>query len=261
MVNGGIRFRSGWRACFVCVLVLQIGWMGLALAESPRIAVAASLNYVMEQMREEYLSETGRTVDVVLGSSHNLAHQIIAGAPFDVFLSADRDAIELLQARFINQGEPVQYGIGRLVLFISMMSELSLSADFSGLSGLTQPDSRWRLAIANPETAPYGRAAREALKNSGRWDELRPHLVIGVNALQTAQFVISGNVEAAILPYILARNPFFERKGRYLRVANELYHSLRHEMVLVNHAGDPARKFFNFLQTEKAHAIFVSYGL
>jgi len=264
MLSRGVGFRAVWIARFVCVVVLlSCGSILLqpAWAESPRIAAAASLNYVMEQIRDAYLRETGQTVDMIFGSSHNLAHQIIAGAPFDVFLSADRDAIELLQTRFMTQGKPVQYGIGRLALFISMESELSLSTDFSSLSGLTRPDSLWHMAIANPEIAPYGRAAHEALRNSGRLDELRPHLVIGLNAMQAAQFVISGSVETAIIPYILARNPLFEGKGRYLRVADELYHCLRHEMVLVHGAEDQARAFFEFLKTDSTHAIFISHGL
>ncbi len=256
--------RARWIGRFACVIALLNGGNSFcrpALAESPRVAAAASLNYVMKQIRDAYLYETGETVDLIFGSSHNLAHQIIAGAPFDVFLSADRNAIERLQTRFMTQGEPIRYGTGRLALFISAASKLSLSEDFSSLSGLTQPNSLWRLAIANPDVAPYGRAAHEALKNSGRLNELRPHLVIGVNAMQAAQFVISGSVEAAIIPYVLARNPLFERKGRYLRVAPELYHYLGHEMILVNRAGDEAKAFYEFLQTAEARAIFASHGL
>ena len=263
MVNSG-RLRLD-RFVFVGQLVvLFVCWFcphRLVLAEIPRIAAAASLHFVMTDVRDEYARYTGRAVEFVFGSSKSLAQQIVAGAPFDLLMSADRDSIEFLEARGLTQGKPIVYGFGRLVLFIPRVSKLKLTADLQGLRDLQWTASAHRVAIADPVAAPYGNAAREALLNAGLLEAIKSRLVIGLNALQAAQFAISGSVDAALIPYTIASNPQIESKGSFVRVSDELYHPLEHQMVLTRRGRDGARKFMDFLLTEQADSILAAHGL
>ncbi len=263
MVNGGIPKSDRFVrvAQFVVLLVYWVYPYRLGFAETPRIAAAASLHFVMSEVQHEYVQNTGRSVEFVFGSSKSLAHQIIAGAPFDSLMSADRDSIKLLQARGLTQGNPVVYGFGRLVLFKPKFSKLKLAADLHGLRDLERTDSAHRVAIADPDAAPYGSAAREALLKAGLLEDIRSRLVIGLNALQAAQFAISGSVDAAFIPYAIASNPRIKSKGSFVRVSDALYQPLEHQMVLTTRARNDAREFMDFLLTERASSILATYGL
>ena len=246
------------------ILVVLICWVGIVppgFAETSRIAVAASLRYVMTDIRNEYRRQNGDVVELVFGSSKSLAQQIVAGAPFEVFLSADLDSIKLLQTAGLTQGMPVAYGVGQLVLFKPKSSKLTLAAGLRSLLDFDSTDSVHRIAMADPETAPYGRAAKQALVNAGLFETIQSRLVIGVNALQAAQFAISGSVDAALIPYVIANNPRFIEKGNFVAVDNKLYHELVHQMVLIKRAGHGARDFMGFLSTVKAGSVFKAHGL
>lgn len=247
--------------CLGRILIVLACWVGTVrpgFTETSRIAAAASLRYVMIDIRNEYRWHSGDVIELVFGSSKSLAQQIVAGAPFEVFLSADRDSIKLLEDRGLTQGMPVAYGAGQLVLFKPKFSKLKLTA---GLRSLLDVDSTYRIAIADPEIAPYGRAAKQALVNVGLFEIIQSRLVIGLNALQAAQFAISGSVDAALIPYVIANNPKFIQKGNFIAVDNKLYNELVHEMVLLKRAGDSARDFMGFLLSEKAGSVFAAHGL
>ena len=118
-----------------------------------------------------------------------------------------------------------------------------------------------RFAIANPKIAPYGQIAREALHSAGVWAVVADKLVVGQNAMQTAQFAASGSVDAALIPYSLALDPRFAVRGRSILVSEELYHPLDQGMVLIRGAGKQARAFFTFLQSDYAKSRFEESGL
>ena len=117
-----------------------------------------------------------------------------------------------------------------------------------------------KFAIANPEHAPYGRAAREALQAAGLWEKARDRLVLGENASQAAQFVASGSAQAGIIPLSLALAPAVQGRGTHAVIPERLHRPLRQRMVLLQGAGDTAKAFYQFLQTPGARAIFENYG-
>lgn len=146
-------------------------------------------------------------------------------------------------------------------MFVAEGSPLRLSS-FLRFGGKHNNLARVRkFAIANPNTAPYGRITGEALRRAGVWDRMVERLVIGQSALQAAQFVLSRNADAALLPYSLVLGKGFAGRGTAVLVSETLYTPLSHEMILVRGAGDDARKFFRFLQSETVMDYFASNGL
>jgi molybdate transport system substrate-binding protein len=117
-----------------------------------------------------------------------------------------------------------------------------------------------RFAIANPEHAPYGRAAREALQHAGLWDAVRPRLVLGENAAQATQFATSGDAQGGIIPLSLARAPAVSALGSFALIPAQAHRPLRQRMVLIKGAGETARAFYGFLQQPGTREIFRRYG-
>ena len=145
------------------------------------------------------------TVQLSFGSSGNFARQIMQGAPFDIFMSADESYVERLADQGHTQDKGVRYARGRIVLFTSAAA--SIDPDWAALRAAVADGRLRHFAIPNPEHAPYGRAAREALNHANVWAALEKNIVLGENASQAAQFVFSGAAQAAILPYSLALAP------------------------------------------------------
>ncbi len=230
------------------------------LAGDASVAAAASLTYAMPQISEQFQRNSGHRIQLTFGSSRNLMRQIIQGAPFELFLSADETSVERLAARSLTQGDGVIYALGRLVVFKPNRSEVRLTADLSFLENAVEERQLQRLAIANPETAPYGAIALEALRNAGVWEHVKPHIVMGENALQAAQYGLSGSADAAIFPLAIASIPVFARRGVFLPVADALYRPLRQKMVLLKKSGKAARAFYQYLQSPEAQSILRSHG-
>ncbi len=250
--------RLGW---FIGSGVVLAFFCITRVAAEPNVAAASSLNQVLQEISRLYRNHSGQSVNLIFGSSRGLAHQIRAGAPYDIFLSADAESIRLLQKDSRADGQQVVYGKGRLALFVVEGSPFRLSSSLR--FGINDNDfARVRkFAIANPYTAPYGRIAGEALRRAGVWNRITGRLVIGQSALQAAQFVLSRNADAALLPYSLVLGKGFAGRGTAILVSETLYTPLSHEMILVRGAGDDARKFFRFLQSETVMDHFASNGL
>jgi molybdate transport system substrate-binding protein len=117
-----------------------------------------------------------------------------------------------------------------------------------------------RIAIANPELAPYGRAAREALLKKGLWDPLTGRIVLGENVNQTAQFALTGGVEAAFIPYSIVVTPNFKDRGRSVLVPESLHEPIRQRMVPVKGTGETARALYDFVRGPEGRAILERYG-
>jgi molybdate transport system substrate-binding protein len=243
-----------------CVLLL-LAWADNAAAErAPVVAAAADLQFALTEIAARFAKDHGTKVDLVFGSSGTLSRQIRDGAPFDLFLSADEAFVDDLAAAGLVRDRGTLYGIGRIVLFAPAGSPLVPSEGFDGLRRLLASGRVTRFAIANPEHAPYGRAAEAALRKHGLWDPLRPRLVLGDNVSQAAQFATSGNAVGGIIAYSLVLAPTVRARGTFTLIPDADHPSLRQRMVLLKRAGPIAERFYRYIQDAPARAILERYG-
>jgi molybdate transport system substrate-binding protein len=223
------------------------------------VAAAADLMYAMNEIAENFEKATGCTVRVSTGSSGNFLSQIENGAPFDVFFSADIEYPRKLEAGGLAvQGSTYLYAVGKIALWVRNDSRLDVS---KGLAALRDPSVQ-KVAIANPQHAPYGRAAEEALRRAGVYDAVKDRLVLGENISQAAQFVESGNADAGILALSLALSPGLREKGRLWRVPENLYTPIQQGVVLVRASRNPqgAGAFLDYVKTPATAALLERYG-
>lgn len=228
--------------------------------QPPRIAAAASLQFVLPEIVAAFQRETGVGMRVTYGSSGNFRQQIVQGAPFEVFLSADEQyAADLVRLGLTIDSSRV-YALGRIAMIVPKGSDIELLPDLSGLRSAIDRGSLKHFAIANPEHAPYGRAAREALESLDLWQTIQPFLIKGENASQATQFAISGSSEGGIVPYSLAISPAIIRFSENIPIPESHHQPIRQHMVLLRSASEFARQFFEFLGGAEASAIFIRNG-
>jgi molybdate transport system substrate-binding protein len=231
-----------------------------ATAQEITVAAAADMSAALPELVSAYTKKTGQSVRLSFGASGNLSNQIRNGAPFDIFFSAD----EQFPQQLINEGLAekdtlYRYAVGRLVLWVSNDSPLDLAK--VGIKGLLDPSVK-KISIANPATAPYGRAAEATLRHFEIYDQVSGRLVVGENISQAAQFVESGNAQAGLLALSHALAPAMKDKGRYWAVPLDAYPTLNQAAVVISKSKqqDAARKFLEFLRSPEATTILVSYG-
>jgi molybdate transport system substrate-binding protein len=246
--------------------LLGLALLGLAvLAASAHgqitVAAAADLNPAFNEIVARYHARTGKTVRLSFGSSGNLFTQIENGAPFDLFFSADLDyPSRLIADRFADASSLHPYAVGQLVLWIPASSSLPL--DREGMNVLLDPSVK-KIAIANPQHAPYGRAAVAALRHFGLYEKIEGRLVLGENVAQAAQFVESGNAQAGIVALSHALAPAMKNNGRYWKVPADAYPALKQGAVIVSHSHhkQDAADFLAYLRTPEAAGSMRRYGL
>jgi molybdate transport system substrate-binding protein len=241
----------------LCVALLPSRAVG---ADVANIAAASDLQFVLPDVVAAFTAQTGREVRLSFGSSGNFRRQIADGAPFDVFLSADASYADALVAEQRTQGDGVVYAVGHLALFVPNGSPVQADAELRGVAAALHDGRLRKLAIANPEHAPYGRAARDVLMRRGLWDAMKSHLVLGENVSQAAQFAVTGGAQAAIVAYSLLRAPGMNERGRVVILPAADHAPLVQKMVLMTRAGETARAFYDFVQSAAARAIFARYG-
>ncbi len=228
--------------------------------EIPVVAAAADLQFALAEIAQSFRQETGQDLRLSFGSSGNFAAQIENGAPFQLFLSADEEYVSRLKARGLTLDEGVLYAIGRIVLFIPNGSALKADASLRDLRDSLADGRLKKFAIANPEHAPYGRAARAVLQQQGLWEAIQPFLVLGENAAQAAQFATSGSVQGGMIPLSLAQAPALTQRGHFALLPADWHPPLRQRMVLLRGATEPAKTFYAYLQTPAARAVFSRHG-
>lgn len=226
----------------------------------PRIAAASDLQFALTELAAHFTRERGHRVDLVFGSSGALARQIQQGAPFELFLSADEALIGQLAGAGLTRDNGTLYGVGRIVLFAPRDSPLSVARGLDAVGDLLAAGRVSRFAIANPEHAPYGRAARAALRAHHLWDALQPHLIFGENVSQAAQFATSGNAVGGIIAQSLALTPQLRERGTFTLIPETDHPPLRQRMVLLKRAGPAAVAFYQYLQQPAARAVLQRYG-
>jgi molybdate transport system substrate-binding protein len=223
------------------------------------VAAASDLAYAMNDIAANFEKVTGCTVRVSAGSSGNFLSQIENGAPFDVFFSADIEYPKKLEAEGLAApGSTYLYAVGKIVLWVRNDSRLDIS---KGLAVLRDPGIR-KVAIANPQHAPYGRAAEEALRKAGVYDDVKNRVVLGENISQAAQFVESGNADAGILALSLALSPGLKEQGHFWRVPENLYAPIEQGVVVIRASRNPqgARALLDYVKTPATAALLERYG-
>ncbi len=253
-----------WRTLAAALLaagVLFSGTSAVPAAESVSIAAAADLTYCLDDINAAFKkTHPAADLKVSSGSSGNFATQIKTGAPFEVFLSADMSfPKDLAKTGFADEKTLFTYAYGKIVLWTLHPEAVDVT---KGLAILQKADVVKKLAVANPEHAPYGRAAKEALQHDKLWDALQSRIVLGDNIAQTAQFVSSGNVDAGIVALSLVTSPKLANVGKWQEIPAEDYTPLEQGAVLTKTgAGNPtAKAYMDFLRTSEARAIFDHYG-
>ena len=219
------------------------------------IAAAANLRYALEEMKQSYISEyPEREVNITFGSSGTLSQQIANGAPFDLFLSADTLKTEKLKEMGKTYGNTKVYAYGKVALWSSTI-EVS-----QGLNILTNAKVH-KIAIANPELAPYGKSSIESLKKLGLYDKVKDKIIFGENINQTAQFAVSGNADVAFVALSNALSDEMKTKGKYYILSKEESLPIAQNGIIINGENNAATQdFFNYILSEKAKNIWEKYG-
>jgi molybdate transport system substrate-binding protein len=224
-----------------------------------RIAAAADLKFAMGELSEKFEKQSGTKANVTYGSSGNFFSQMQNGAPFDLFFSADIKYPRKLEAAGLTEsGTLFEYAIGRIVIWTPADARVDVSKD--GWKILLDASVE-KIAVANPEHAPYGRAAVAALQKAGIYESVKAKLVYGENISQAAQFVQSGNAQAGILAMSLAVSPAM-RDGKRWEIPADMHPSLEQGAIVLKGAKnkDAARTFLEFVRSAAGRAILTKYG-
>lgn len=238
----------------------------MALAQAQKepapliVAAAADLSSALKDIAQNYERKTGVRLKLSFGASGMLTQEIQNGAPFDVFLSADMEyPRQFIASGAAQAGSLSQYAQGKLVLWIPAGSRLDLA--HQGMNVLLDPSVK-KIAIANPQHAPYGRAAIAALKHIDLYDRIKDRLVIGENVAQAAQFVESGNAQAGLVARAHAVAPGMQNKGRYWELPGEYYPPLLQGAVVLTRSQhkQEALDFLGYLKSKEASEILGKYG-
>lgn len=223
------------------------------------VAAASDLTYAMNEIAANFEKATGCTVRLSLGSSGNFLSQIENGAPFDVFFSADIEYARKLESNGLAApGSTYLYAVGKIVLWTRKDSRVDIGKGFAAL----RDPAVQKIAIANPAHAPYGRAAEEALRQSGAYDAVKDRLVLGENISQAAEFVESGNADAGVLALSLALAPGLAEKGRYWSIPEQLYAPIQQGVVIIHASPNPqgASQFLDFIKLPATSTLLERYG-
>jgi molybdate transport system substrate-binding protein len=223
------------------------------------IAAAANLVYALDALNAEFAKAHPEVkLTTATGASGGLVAQIRNGAPYDVFLSADLDfAKKLIQAGGALASSLHTFAIGRLVLWTTKPG-----LEFGSIDGVVRNPAVQKIAVANPDTAPYGLAAMQALDKLHLTEVAQPKLVRGENISQTAQFVETGNADAGFVALSLVLSPKLKDQGRWITVPDELYSPLAQAAVLtLKGASNPAAQaYLDFLSSSAAGKILERFG-
>jgi molybdate transport system substrate-binding protein len=228
----------------------------VAHAQTVRVAAAGNLRYVMDDIREKYLSSHPHVkIDITLGASGALAQQIINGAPFDFFMSADTRSPQKLKEQGCASGDAKTYAFGKLVLWSNVL-DVSIGIEILNDKRVS------RVAIAKPDIAPYGEKAVDCMKYYKLYDSSEDKLVYADNIAQAAQFVVTGNAEIAFIAYSLVFGPEMKDKGNYFILNTESYKPVEQACVLLKgwERNPEAGKFMKFVLSEECKSVFKKYG-
>lgn len=245
---------------FRALLSFVIFWVAMtAYGQELTVAAAADLTFALKEIATNYEKQTGTHVKIVFGSSGTLTTQIENGAPFDMLFSADIIYPKKLESDGLTEpGSMYQYAVGRIVLWTPNDSKVDVS---KGMTCLSSREAQ-HVAIANPQHAPYGRAAVSAMTNAGVYDQVKGKFILGENVAQAMQFVDSGNADVGIVALSLALSPTVISRGRYWEVPLESYPRIEQGAVIVKASRnkEAAKSFLLYVRGAEGSAILKRYG-
>jgi molybdate transport system substrate-binding protein len=249
------------RSVLALVVASLLAMAGRAAPRPPTIAAAANLQFALTEIARQFERDRGGArIEIVFGASGTLTRQIRDGAPFEMFLAADEEFPNQLTAAGLTRDPGAVYAVGRLVLFAPTGSPLVVDERLDGLSRLLNAGGMTRFAIANPDVAPYGRAAEAVLRKRGLWDAIRPRLVLGDSIAQATQFATTGNAVGGLIAYSLVKEPALTDKGTYALIPQADHPPLRQRMVLLKQATPVVEQFYTYMQGPAARAVLVKNG-
>ena len=231
----------------------------VAAQDSP-VAAAASLRVALDEIAAQFEKKNGSKIKISYGATGNLVRQIEEGAPFELFLAADEASVARLEKNGKTEGATAALVDGRLAVVAPAGGAVKVDADLAGLKQALADGTVKHISIANPELAPYGKAAREALQKAGLWDQVQPLLVQGENIGQAAQYVTTGAAEVGLVAQSLLFAPDVASKVTQAPVNPSLYNPIRQGMALLKNASASTKAFHAFLKTPEASAVFEKNG-
>jgi molybdate transport system substrate-binding protein len=231
-----------------------------ASAEAGEVQVAVASNFIgpLKVIKDRFEKESGHTMVIIAGSTGKLFAQVKHGAPFDLLLAADALRPRLLEEEgFTVRGSRFTYAVGRLTLWSANPNQIQKEG-----AEIFQQQTFNHLAMANPKTAPYGRAALQALKKLGVWDQVRRKVVQGENIGQAFQFAATGNAELGFVALSQTRDPKNKIKGSRWDVPPDLYDPIYQDLVLLKRGRDnpAAQALVSFILRPAGRKIIADYG-
>src|SRR5580693_2011282 len=247
------------RRALLVPLVMVLPMARATRAQEIRVAAAADLEFAMKDVAAQFEKQTGTKVNVTYGSSGNFFSQLQNGAPFDLFFSADIDYPRKLEAAGLAEpGTVYEYAVGRIAIWTPADAKVDVTR--LGWKTLLDPSVQ-KISIANPEHAPYGRAAVAALQKAGIYEQVKGKLVYGENISQAAQFVESGNAQAGVIAMALAVSPGM-KNGKRWEIPADMHPPIEQAAIVLKNAASKngARALLEFVKSEAGRAIFAKYG-
>ena len=256
-MNGKNRMKRCAQLWMIFLAVIFL--CAFSAAQSITIAAAADLQFAMQDIASGFQKQTGKQVKVIYGSSGNFFQQIQNGAPFDMFFSANLNYPKQLESSGLAApGSYYPYAKGKLVVWVPNDSKINVS---SGLKSLLDPAVK-KIAVANPQHAPYGQAAVAAMQSEGVYDQLKVKIVTGENISQAASYVVSGAADAGVIALSLALSPTMKEKGRYAEIPVSEYPAIEQACVILmsSKEKEAANQFLSYLKTNSTADTLQRYG-
>ncbi len=230
----------------------------ICLAQSATVAVASNMKDAFSEIQAVFTVSTKTDLKVIYGSSGNFTRQIMNGAPFDLFISAD----EQFPLALVKNGKTIDsgavYAIGKIVLLTKKSSGIALKSNQGDLASVLSKANK--IVMAKPEIAPYGHAAIEYMQAMNLWNIAKSKLVYGDNISVATMFVTSGAADIGFSALSLAKSPAIEKETDYLLLDESLYQPILQRMVLMKGAPSVAVNLYQFMQSAQAKAILLKYG-
>jgi len=227
-----------------------------SFAQNLKVATAANLQGIIKVLAADFTKKTGIGVDPIIGASGNLVAQVRNGAPFDIFLSADMSFPQTRYNENMTTGKPVVYASGSLIICSTK------NIGFENWERLLLTPAIKKVAIANPQIAPYGRAAEEALSKKGTWSEIQSKIVYGESISQVNTYITTGVVDAGFTTQSLVKDLEGKTRIYYKIIDPKTYSPIEQGMVILKHAegNANAQKFYQFILSAEAKKVFREYG-
>ena len=238
--------------------LVTVFFVSLANAQQATVVVAANVKPAMEEIYQQYKMAGGQDLRIIYGSSGNFARQIQQGAPFNLFVSADESFPIALHRQGLTVDEGKVYAIGRLALIAHQSRKIKLSLNPLELKKIIEDTNK--IAIAKPDTAPYGKAAIDFLNALGLYESAKNKIVFGENISSATMFVTSGSAGIGLTAYSLAKSKEVMQVADHLLIPESFHEPIKQRMVLLKNPPKPAVDFYNHLQSAKAKDVLRLHG-